>query len=120
VVLDLVLFTLATYLATAARVSAASPGSPGSGRRDVAARQRATWYFAAPLGVTRLEVPDSDARQDAAAGTQIGLLTSRGSTRWFRAVAAGASRLAISLPRPLTSVAGVARGASRPSSARRR
>jgi hypothetical protein len=104
-----VLFTLPTYLATAARGSAASPGSPGTGRRDVAARQRATWYFAAPLGVSRLEVPDSDARQDAAAGTQIGLLTSRGSTRWFRAVAAGATRLAISLPRALTSVAVVAR-----------
>jgi hypothetical protein len=97
-----VLFTLPTYLATAARGSAASPGSPGT-------RQRATWYFAAPLGVSRLEVPDSDARQDAAAGTQIGLLTSRGSTRWFRAVAAGATRLAISLPRALTSVAVVAR-----------
>ena len=80
----------------------------GTGRRDVAARQQATWYFAEPLAVTRLEVPDSDARQDAAAGTQIGLMTASGATRWFPAAAAGATRLAISLPRPLASVAVVA------------
>jgi hypothetical protein len=103
-----VLLTPAAYLATAAGVSAAAPGPPGTGRRDVAAHQRATWYFAEPLAVTRLEVPDTDARPDAAAGTQIGLLTSSGSTRWFPAAAAGAGRLVISLPRPLTSVAVVA------------
>ena len=108
-----VLLTLPTYLATA-RGSAASSGSPGAGRRDLTAGQRATWYFAAPLGVTRLEVPDSDARQDAAAGTQIGLLTPGGSTRWFRAAAAGARRLAIRMPRPLTSVAVVARSGGQP------
>ena len=64
--------------------------------------------------MTRLEVPDSDARQDAEAGTQIGLLTSGGSTRWFRAVAAGARRLAIRVPRPLTSVAVVAQAGGQP------
>jgi hypothetical protein len=74
----------------------------------VTARQQATWYFAEPLGVTRLEVPDSDARQDAAQGTQIGLMTASGATRWFPAAAAGAHRLAITLPSPLTSVAVVA------------
>ena len=88
--------------------TAASPGSPGTGRREVAARHQSTWYFAEPLGVTRLEVPDADARQDAAQGTRIGLLTSGGTTRWFRAAAAGPARLAISLPRALTSVAVVA------------
>ena len=109
-----VLLTLPAYLATASggsapsAASAASPGPPGTGRRDVPAHQRATWYFAAALGVKRLEVPDADARQDASAGTQIGLLTSSGSIHWFRAAAAGTGRLAISLPRPLRSVAVVA------------
>ncbi|HEX9353250.1 MAG TPA: hypothetical protein VF933_05475, partial [Streptosporangiaceae bacterium] len=103
-----VLLTVPAYLATGSRDSAAGPGPAGTGRRDVAAHQRATWYFAGPLDVTRLEVPDADARQDAAAGTQIGLLTSGGATRWFPAAAAGPSRLAVSLPRPLTGVAVVA------------
>ena len=103
-----VLLTPSAYLATAAGGSAASPGPGGTGRRDVTAHQQATWYFAEPLGVTRLEVPDSDARQDAAAGTQIGLRTAGGATRWFRAAAAGTGRLAISLPSPLASVAVVA------------
>jgi hypothetical protein len=107
------LLTVPAYLTTrsgtaAAGRAAASPGSPGTGRREVAARHQATWYFAEPLGVTRLEVPDADARQDAAQGTRIGLLTSGGAPRWFRAAAAGPARLAISLPRALTSVAVVA------------
>ena len=103
-----VLLTVPAYLATGSRGSAAGPGLAGTGLRDVAAHQRATWYFAGPLDVTRLEVPDADARQDAAAGTRIGLLTAVGATRWFIAAAAGPSRLAISLPRPLTGVAVVA------------
>jgi hypothetical protein len=103
-----VLVTPAAYLATAPGEPAAAPGPPGTGHRDVAAHQQATWYFAEPLAVRRLEVPDADARQDAAAGTQIGLLTSSGSTRWFPAAAEGAGRLVISLPRPLTSAAVVA------------
>ena len=104
-----VLLTVPAYLATGRPSSAAAPGPAGTGRRDVAAHQQATWYFAGPLDVTRLEVPDADARQDAAEGTQIGLLTAGGSTRWFTAAAAGPSRLAVSLSRPLTSVAVVAR-----------
>ena len=90
-----VLVTLPAYLTTASggfassAGSAASPGPPGTGRREVPAHQGATWYFAAALGVKRLEVPDADARQDAAAGTQIGLLSSGGSVHWFRAAAAG-------------------------------
>jgi hypothetical protein len=114
-----VLLTVPAYLATrsgtsAARKAAASPGSPGTGHRDVAAHHQATWYFAEPLGVTRLEVPDADARQDAAEGTRIGLLTRDGATRWFHAAAAGPSRLAISLPRGLTSVAVVAEAGGQP------
>ena len=92
-----VLLTVPAYLATGSRRSAAGPGPAGTGRRDVAAHQQSTWYFAGPLDVTRLEVPDADARQDAAEGTQIGLLTAGGSTRWFTAAAAGPGRLAISL-----------------------
>ena len=103
-----VLLTVPAYLATGSPGSAAGPGPAATGRRDAAAHQQATWYFAGPLTVTRLEVPDADARQDAAEGTQIGLLTAGGSTRWFTAAAAGPSRLAISLTRPLTSVAVVA------------
>ena len=103
-----VLLTVPAYLASGPGGSAAAPGPPGAGRRDVAAHQEGTWYFAAPLGVTRLEVPDVDARQDAAAGTRIGLLTPGGSARWFPAAAAGPSSLTISLSRPLASVAVVA------------
>jgi hypothetical protein len=60
-------------------------------------------------------VPDADARQDAAAGTQIGLMTAGGVTRWFAANASSASRLAISLPHPVTGIAVVARAGGRPS-----
>jgi hypothetical protein len=114
-----VLLTVPAYLTTrsgiaAASRAAASPGSAGTGRRDVAAHHRATWYFAEPLGVTGLAVPDADARQDAAQGTRIGLLTSGGTTRWFPAAAAGPARLAISLPRALTSVAVVAQAGGQP------
>ena len=114
-----VLLTVPAYLTTRSGTAgtgraAASPGSPGTGRRDVAARHQATWYFAEPLGVTRLEVPDADARQDAAQGTRIGLLTSGGTTRWFAAAAAGPARLAISLPRALASVAVVAQAGGQP------
>jgi hypothetical protein len=90
-------------------------GPAGTGHRDIAANHKATWYFATPLRVSRLEVPDSDARQDAAAGTQIGLMTAGGQTRWFGAAAPSASRLAISLPHPVTGVAVVAQAGGRPS-----
>ena len=108
-----VLLTAPAYLASGPAASAAAPGPPGTGRRDVAVHQEATWYFAVARDVTRLEVPDMDARGDAAAGTRIGLLTSGGSTRWFPAAAAGSSRLAISLSRPLASVAVVAEAGGR-------
>jgi hypothetical protein len=108
-----VLLTVPAYLTTRSGGAAAPPGSPGTGRRDVAARHQATWYFAEPLGVTRLEVPDADARQDAAQGTRIGLLIPGGTTRWFPADAAGPARLTISLSHALTSVAVVAQAGGR-------
>jgi len=114
-----VLLTPPAYLITAdgGAGSRAGPpaGPPGTGHRDIAAGHKATWYFAAPLRVSRLEVPDADARQDAAAGTQIGLMTAGGLTRWFAASAPRASRLAITLPRPVTGVAVVAQAGGRPS-----
>jgi hypothetical protein len=114
-----ILLTVPAYLTTrsgaaATGKAAASAGPAGTGHRDIAAHHQATWYFAEPLGVTRLEVPDADARQDAAQGTRIGLLTSSGTTRWFPAAAAGPARLAISLPRALTSVAVVAQAGGQP------
>ena len=108
-----VLLTVPAYLVTRPGQSAASARPAGTGHRDVAARHQATWYFAEPLGVTRLEVPDADARQDAAQGTRIGLRTSSGTTRWFPAAAAGPARLAITLSRPLASVAVVAQAGGR-------
>src|SRR5262249_38111199 len=95
------------------------PGTCRRAIRDRAPRHRrepkATWYFATPLRVSRLEVSDADARPDAAAGTQIGLMTAGGPTRWFAASAPSASRLAISLPHPVTGVAVVAQAGGRPS-----
>jgi hypothetical protein len=114
------LLTPSAYLITAAGPGpAAGPGRAvgpsGTGHRDIAANHKATWYFATPLRVSRLEVPDADARPDAAAGTQIGLMTAGGVTRWFAASAPSASRLAISLPHPVTGVAVVAQAGGRPS-----
>jgi hypothetical protein len=109
-----VLLTVPAYLTTRSGAAAASPGTPGTGRRGVAARHQATWYFAEPLSVSRLEVPDSDARQDAAQGTRIGLRIPGGTTRWFAAAAAGPARLTISLPRAMTSVAVVAEAGGQP------
>src|SRR5262249_21195702 len=97
------LLTPSAYLITSAG-SVPAAGAAGTGHRDIAANHKATWYFAAPLRVSRLEVPDAGARQDAAAGTQIGLMTAGGVTRWFAASAPNApsaSRLAVSLPHPV-------------------
>jgi hypothetical protein len=98
-----VLLTLPAYLITAAGDGGPAPGPSGTGQHDIAAGQRATWYLGTPLEVSKVEVPDPNARQDAAAGTQIGLTTPGGSTRWFRAQAVTASALAISLSRPVAS-----------------
>ncbi|HEY1346521.1 MAG TPA: hypothetical protein VGF54_16150, partial [Streptosporangiaceae bacterium] len=110
-----VLLTPPAYLITAAGRPGPAAGPPGTGHRDIAADHQATWYFAVPLRVSRLEVPDADARQDAAAGTQIGLMTAGGRARWFAASAPGPSRLAITLPHPVTGVAVVAQAGGRPS-----
>ena len=108
-----VLLTLSAYLITRAGADGPGPGPPGTGRRDIAMDQRATWYVGTSLEVSKVEVPDADARQDAAAGTQIGLMAPDGSTNWFRARAITPSTLAITLPRPVasTAVLGQAHGA---------
>ena len=105
-----VLLTPSAYLIT----------RPGIRARYAAARDRPPRHRSGPprppgtsprrCGVSRLEVPDADARQDAAAGTRIGLMTRGRPTRWFTASAPSASRLAISLPHPVTGVAVVAPG----------
>ena len=79
-----VLLTPAAYLVTSAAGNGPGGGPPGTGRRDISADQRATWYLGAAGDVSKVEIPDADARQDAAAGTQIGLTNPDGSTRWFR------------------------------------
>lgn len=111
-----VLATPSAYLVTPeGGHGAASPGRPGTGRRYLATDRRGTWYFATPLVVSRLEVPDSDARQDAASGTQIGLVSPAGKTRWFAATAASARTLQIRPSSPVTSVAVIGRAGSRTS-----
>ncbi len=100
--------TPSEYLIT--RVGGAGPaaGPPGTGRRDIAADQRATWYLGTTLDVSSVEVPDADARQDAAAGTQLGLTMPDGLTRWFRARAVTSSALVITAARPVASIAVIA------------
>ncbi len=100
-----VLLTLSAYLITQAGAGGPGAGPPGTGQRDLAAGQRATWYLGTPLEVSKVEIPDADASQDAAAGTQIGLTTPDGSTLWFRARAMTPSTLAITLPKPVPGTA---------------
>jgi hypothetical protein len=109
-----VLLTPSAYLVTEAQGGGPAAGPPGTGRRDIAADQRTTWYLGTPLDVATVEVPAPDARQDAAAETQIGLTMPGGSTRWFRARAMTASVLAITLPRPLASIALIAQAHGAP------
>jgi hypothetical protein len=111
-----VLLTLSEYLTTRVGGNGPAAGPPGTGQRDISSDQRATWYLGTPLDVSKVEVPDSDARQDAASGTAIGLMAPDGSTRWFRAQAITPSTLAITLPQPEASIAvlGQANGAPCP------
>jgi len=111
-----VLLTLSGYLTTQVGGDGPAAGPPGTGQRNLSADQRATWYLGTPLEVAKVEVPDSDARQDAAAGTQIGLMAPDGSTRWYRARALTRSTLGITLPKPVPGIAvlGQARGAPSP------
>ena len=109
-----VLLTVPAYLITSGG-STTPPGPPGTGDRDIAAHGQATWYFGTSLEVARLDVPDADARQGAAAGIRIGLVTPGGPTRWFPARAASASVLTIDLPHPVTGVAVIGRAGGEPS-----
>jgi hypothetical protein len=103
-----VLLTPSEYLITRVGGGGPAAGPPGTGRRDIAAGQRATWYLGIALDVSEVEVPDADARQDAAAGTQLGLTMPDGSTRWFRGRAITSSTLAITLSQPVASIAVIA------------
>ena len=99
-----VLLTPAAYLVSQAGGRRAA-GQAGTGRRDIAADQRATWYLGGTSDVSLVEVPDAEASRDVAAGTQIGLTAPDGSTRWFPARALTPSALAITVPQPMASVA---------------
>jgi hypothetical protein len=106
-----VLLTPSAYLVTQAGGGGPAGGPAGTGRRDLSAGQRATWYLGSTSEVSRVEVPDANASRDADAGTQIGLMAPDGSTRWFQAQAASPSTLAITVSPPTASVAVVARAA---------
>jgi hypothetical protein len=108
-----VLLAPAAYLVTTVGGAGPAGGPAGTGRRDISAGQRATWYLGSTSDVSRVEVPDADARQAAAAGIQIGLTTADGSTSLFRATAMTASTLAVTVPRPVPSVAVVAQAPGR-------
>jgi hypothetical protein len=110
-----VVLTLSGYLITKVGGNGPAAGPPGTGRRDISANQRATWYLGTPLDVSEVEVPDVDAGKDAAAGTQIGLIALDGSIRWFRARAMTASTLAITVSRPVSSIAVVGQAHGTPS-----
>jgi hypothetical protein len=108
-----VLLTPSAYLVTTVGGAGPAAGPAGTGQRDISAGQRATWYLGSTSDVSRVEVPDADARQAAAAGIQIGLTTADGSTSLFRATAMTASTLAVTVPRPVPSVAVVAQAPGR-------
>ena len=112
-----VLLTPRQYLVTSPGGSPALV-APGSGRRDVAAHQPATWFLGGPIEVARLVVPDAAAARDAAAGAQLGLMAPDGSTTWYPATAVGVSTLAVSPATPVLAVAVTSRtGASTGTSA---
>ena len=114
-----VLLTPAEYLVTSAAGGGPAAGPAGTGRRELAAGQRATWYLGGAPEVSRVEVPDAAARQDAAAGVQLGLTTPDGTTQWFRARAMTSSALGITLPGPVASVAVLAAAPAQPAGAGR-
>jgi hypothetical protein len=108
------LLTTPGYLITGGKRAWPPPGPPGTGSRTVAANHQSTWYFATQLDVSKAEVPDVNARRDAAAGTRIGLVTPGGLTRWFAADAASASLLGLHLRHPVASVAMTSRAGGKP------
>lgn len=109
-----VLLTPSAYLVTGAGGTGPAGGPVGTGRRDISADQRATWYLGAASDVSKVELPDPDAGHDVTAGIQIGLTTPGGSTRWFRAQAVTPSTLAITVPQPVGTVAVVAQARAAP------
>jgi hypothetical protein len=98
-----ILLTLPAYLTTPG--SGASQGTAAAGRRTVPAGGTATWYLGEREAVSRVTMADPRARADAAGGAGIGLTGPDGTTRWFRARAAGAGTLEVSLPAPVTAIA---------------
>jgi hypothetical protein len=109
-----VLLTPSAYLVTSADGNGPADGPQGTGQRDISADQSATWYLGTPVEVSKVELPDPDARHDATRGIQIGLTGADGSTRWFPAEATTASALIITVPRPVASVAVVAQAHTAP------
>jgi len=109
-----VLLTPSAYLVTSTGGNGPAGGPGGTGRRDISAGQRATWYLGAAVYVSKVEVPDPDAGHDATRGIAIGLTTASGPTRWFRAQAATPSTLAITVPQPVAAVAVVAQARAAP------
>ncbi|HEY6791674.1 MAG TPA: hypothetical protein VI365_30605, partial [Trebonia sp.] len=81
-----ILLTVPQYLVT-------TPAGNGSatGTRNVAARQRGTWYLGTTLRVTQVVVPDAAAARDATAGLRIGLAAAGGSITWLHSSASGTS-----------------------------
>jgi hypothetical protein len=108
-----ILLTVPGYLITATG-AAGSPAPPQAGRRAIGGGHRTTWWLGTPLEVSALELADPDAARDASR-IRIGLLTPGGSARWFPVRAAGASRLAVRLPHPVTSVAVIGQAGREPS-----
>jgi hypothetical protein len=95
-----ILLTVPGYLTTQAGSGgggAPAAGPAGAGERDVADGKSTQWYLGESVVVSRIDVPDANAREDAAAGTSIGLVTSDGSTRWIRARAVSPTRLQVSV-----------------------
>ncbi|MBO0789323.1 MAG: hypothetical protein J2P33_24950, partial [Actinobacteria bacterium] len=100
-----VLLTPPGYLVTAPAGTGPVPGPAGTGRREAAPRQLATWYLGAPLPVRAVTVPDARARQDAAAGARLGVVTAAGPVRWLRARAVSPGQLGVRFSRPVTGAA---------------
>ncbi|HSZ41585.1 MAG TPA: hypothetical protein VK817_16640 [Trebonia sp.] len=100
-----ILLTLPAYLTTSGPSASGgvAAGPAGTGRRAVKPGKRTTWYLGESVAVSQVQVRDPDAKAAAAAGTKIGLTTPGGTTQWFRARAAGAATLEVSLPTPVTS-----------------
>jgi hypothetical protein len=100
-----VLLTLPAYLTTSGSSGSGgvAAGPAGTGRRAIKPGKRTNWYLGESVAVSEVRVRDPDAKAAAAAGTKIGLTTPDGTTQWFRARAAGAAALEVSLPAPVTS-----------------